>query len=107
MGANRDTLLDLIAAINDHRRFLDASSLHAQDAASRDHWQQLSHAQAVAVSRITRDIARHDRLGTPLPRAQLERYVDRLIEAYTGDGAEAVDAAAPDAEKARRRSGRG
>lgn len=85
MDANRDTLLDLIAAINDNRRFLEAAGLHARDAARKRQCQQLSRAQAVMVSRVTRDIALHDKRGTPLLGDQLEMYVDNLIESYTDD----------------------
>jgi hypothetical protein len=89
MNASRDTLLDLIAAVNDHRRSLAASGLHARDPAERRRCQRLSQVQAVAVSRITRSLARHDRDGTPMPRREVEKYVDSLIAAYTGDGNDA------------------
>lgn len=95
MNANRDTLLDLIAAVNDHRRSLAASGLRARDPAERRRCQRLSQVQAVTVSRITRSLARHDKAGTPLPRREVERYVDTLIAAYTGDGNDVDERARP------------
>lgn len=109
MNASRDTLLDLIAAVNDHRRSLAASGLRARDPSERRRCQRLTQVQAVTVSRITRSLARHDKAGTPLPRGEVERYVDSLIAAYTGDGNDIGERDRPNraADDRRRRAPRG
>lgn len=99
MEANEDTVFDLIAAINDHRRFLDAAALRSHDPARRARCQRQSRAQAVTISRITRDLARRGKRHAPLSDHELERYVDNLIDAYIDDSEDpsAVGGAIPTA----------
>lgn len=98
MPANRETLFDLITVINDRRRSLESAALHTSDPAQRAQLRQLSRTHATAVSRITRAIARHEP-DHALPRARLEAYVDKLIEAYTDDDEAPDGAPAPAARQ--------
>lgn len=93
MQPDKDTLFDLIGAINDHRRSLDAAALRAGDPARGALCQEHSRAQGMAVSRITRELAQRGRRREALSNLELDRYVDSLIEACADDGADPFAAA--------------
>ncbi|MGH8192513.1 MAG: hypothetical protein ACREP2_13840 [Rhodanobacteraceae bacterium] len=88
MNADEDTLFNLIAAVNDHRRFLEAAALRSGDPARRAQCQRQSRTQAMTVSKITRDLARHRKCHAPLSSRELEDYVDSLIDAYSDDSSD-------------------
>ena len=86
MNTDRDTLLDLIAVINDNRRFLEDAALWPSNAAQKGHYRHAARDHAATVARITRDLAKHDKRHAPVSRNRLEVYVDDLLETFTGDG---------------------
>lgn len=83
MLADEHTVFDLIETINDHRRFLDAAALGDRDATHRAWCRRQSRLEATAVAKVRRGLAR--RGEGRASSAELRRYVDSLIDAYTGD----------------------
>lgn len=87
MDANRDAIFDLITAVNDDRRSLEAEALHSSDPVRKRQCQRLSRRHATTVARITRDLARHGERQSSLSKRRLETCIDSLIDAYL-DGSE-------------------
>lgn len=84
MDADRSTLLDLIAAIGNNRRCLEYATLRPGDAAQHVEYHRALRRQTAAVSRITRDLARHDKRHTSLPSRKLDVYINNLLEVSLG-----------------------
>lgn len=87
MDANRDAIFDLITAVNDDRRSLEAEALHSSDAMRKRQCERLSRRHATTVARITRDLARRGGRQGSLSNHQFETYIASLIDAYL-DGSE-------------------
>lgn len=84
MHTDKQTVFDLIATVNDHRRYLDAAALGPGGAERRAQYRRQSRSEAMMVAKVRRRLAQH---GDGLPSSQeLQGYVDSLIAAYSDDG---------------------
>lgn len=88
MAPDEQTLFDLMAAINDHRRSLDATAFGPGDPARRAQCRCQSKAAARTIARITRTLA--ERGKSQLSSRELESYVDSLINVYADDSMDHV-----------------
>lgn len=84
MGADEHALLDLIEAINTHRRSLDGVAFGPCDPAARAEYRRQSRIEARTVATVRRELAR--RRTRALSGDVIDRYIDRLVDAYTGGG---------------------
>jgi len=82
MDTDTTTLLDLIALIDDDRRFHQAAALLAANAEDKAQYAHQSRCEASVISRIRRGMARKSHRRVPLPRQKFDDYVDDLINTY-------------------------
>lgn len=88
MQTKDSTLLDLIAAVDDERRFHQAAALLSVNPEDRAQYAHRARCEATAISRVRRDMARTSARHTPLTRRRFDDYVDNLIDTYVdGDSA--------------------